>query len=75
VHYHVRRGRTVWVSNPDLSTPIASVCTHEQRVERIWDWIKHTRTCRGEWRELRYDRGGAFENIAETIVEATDGAE
>jgi len=72
VHYHSPRERTVWVINPDPSTPIASVCTHEQRVERIWDWIEHTRTCRGAWRELRYDRGGVFEAIAETIVEATD---
>lgn len=72
VHFHSPRERTVWVINPDPSTPIASVCTHAQRVERIWDWIAHTRTCRGAWRELRYHRGSAFAAIAERIVEATD---
>jgi hypothetical protein len=51
---------------------VASVLTHEQRVEDIWRWIAHTRDCRGEWAELRYHRGGAFGAIAERIAEATD---
>jgi len=75
VHFHSPRERTVWVINPDPDTPIASVCTHEQRVEDIWRWIDHTCDCRGEWAELRYHRGSAFAQIATIVREAADGAE
>jgi hypothetical protein len=72
VHYHSPHAERVWVIDPDPATPVASVLTHEQRVDDIWAWIEHTRQCRGDWAELRYHRGGAVGAIAERIAEATD---
>jgi len=75
VHYHSPRADHVWVVTPDPETPIASVLTHEQTVYDIYDWIDHTRTCRGAWRDLRYGRGSAFAAIAATVREVADGAQ
>jgi len=75
VHYHSPARDRVWVIDPDPATPVDSVLTHEQRVERIWAWIAHTRDCRGDWAELRYHRGGAFGAIAERIAEVSDDSQ
>jgi hypothetical protein len=43
------------------------VLTHEQHVPRIFEWIDHTRACRGAWRDLRYHRGSLGAALAETL--------
>jgi hypothetical protein len=57
----------VWVIDPDPATPIDSVLTHEQHVPRIFEWIDHTRACRGAWRDLRYHRGSLGAALADTL--------
>jgi len=69
VHYHSPSRDRVWVIDPDPETPIASLLTHEQHVERIWAWIDHVRACRGPWAELRYDRGDFASALARTLEE------
>jgi len=75
VHYHSPARDRVWVIDPDPATPIASVLTHEQRVEDIWAWIDHTRDCRGEWADLRYHRGSLGAALADTLEGYTDDAQ
>ena len=75
VHYHSPARDRVWVIDPDPETPIASLLTHEQHVERIWAWIDHTRQCRGDWAELRYHRGSLGAALAETLEGYVDGSE
>jgi len=70
VHYHSPRADRVWVVDPAPDAPVASVLTHEQHTPDIWDWIDHTERARGEWRDLRYDRGSWVEALAKRLTEA-----
>ena len=69
VHLHSPKADRVYVL--DDSHEPAKV-THETPLggRSVWDWVEHTEQARGEWAELRYVRGGAFENIVRDIIRA-----
>ena len=67
-HLHSPRHNWVVVVTPDGDVPYEQ----ELGTDSVHNWIAHTEQCRGEWDDLRYCEGGAFENIAETIVDATE---
>jgi hypothetical protein len=72
-HTHLHSPREDWVC---VVTPAGDV-EHEQQIgtRSVWDWVEHTAQCRGEWDELRYQRGGFAENLVRTLVAATDEME